>query len=109
MEAPELTIRIGGDEFTLTEFNCWVCLFTDVPSYDHLYVTAPSTFAVFECRALLTKLMTLGFPMQIRRLPQPWDLSAYDAYIEKQVHAIDQELDELESEMEGGEDEPRSN
>lgn len=101
METPELTINLAGEEFTLTEFNCWVCIFTDVPAYDHLYVNAPKTFAVFECRKLLDELMALGFPMQIRRLPTPWDLSAYDAYIDKQMLGIDDEIDEVE-----GEDEP---
>lgn len=105
MDIPELVINLAGEEFTLTEFNTWVCIFTEVPAYDHLYVHAPSVFAVFECRELLTQLMHLGFPMQVRRLPTPWDLSAYDAYIAKQVGNIDFELDELESELEGGEGE----
>jgi len=96
LEVPELVIRIGGEEFTLTEFNCWVCIFTDVPAYDHLYVCAPTVFAVFECRKLLDQLMHLGYPMQIARLPRPWDLEAYDRYIEKQTATLDYELDHLE-------------
>lgn len=102
LEVPELVINMAGEEFTLTEFNTWVCIFTEVPAYDHLYVHAPSVFAVFECRKLLTQLMHLGFPMQVRRLPTPWDLSAYDAFIEKQLAHLDEEIDELE----GDADEP---
>ena len=98
MDVPELVINLAGEEFVLSEDNCWICIFTEVPAYDHLYVSAPSVFAVFECRKLLDQLMHLGFPMQVRRLPTPWDLSAYDQYIEKQLGNIDFEIDQLEGE-----------
>lgn len=100
--AAELVIKLAGEEFTLTEFNTWVCIFTEVPAYDHLYVHAPSVFAVFECRELLTQLMHLGFPLQVRRLPTPWDLSAYDQFIEKQIASLDDEIDQLEGEGDEG-------
>jgi len=35
MEVPELVINLAGEEFTLSEFSTWVCLFTDVPAYCH--------------------------------------------------------------------------
>ncbi len=98
MEVPEFLINLAGEEFTLTEYNAWVCLFTDVPAYDHLYVNHPTTFVVFECRKLLTQLMHLGFPLQVRRLPTPWDLEAYDRYIAKQMANIDFEIDQVEGE-----------
>ena len=93
-EPPEVVVNLAGVEHILSEFNTWVCLFTDVPAYDHLYVTKP-TLAIFECRKLLNQLMHLGFPMQIRRLPTPWDLSAYEAYISKQVQNLDYEIEHL--------------
>ena len=98
MEVPELVIRIGGEEFTLREFNCWVCIFTDAPAYDHLYVSHPKVFAVFECRKLLDQMMHLGFRMQIAPHPCPWDLEAYDRYIANQATQLDRELFELEDE-----------
>lgn len=100
MEVPELVINLAGEEFTLSEYNSTVCLFTDFPAYDHLYVSAP-VFAVFECRKLLDQLLHMGFPMHVHRVPGPWDLSAYDGFIAKQVGNIDFELDQLESELEG--------
>ena len=98
MDVPELVINLAGEEFVLTEFNCWVCIFTDVPAYDHLYVNRPTTFTVFECRKLLDQLLQLGFPLQVRRLPTPWDLSSYDQYIAKQMANIDFEIDQVEGE-----------
>ena len=99
-EVPELIVNLAGVEHILNEFNTWVCIFTDVPAYDHVYAVKP-TMAIFECRKLIDQLMHMGFPMQIRRLPTPWDLAAYDAYIEKQFSRIDEEIDALE----GGSDE----
>lgn len=92
----QLEVRIGGTPVTLTYENSWVCLFTEAPSYDHLYVYDPNTFVVFECRSLLTQMLELGFPMQVRPLPTPWDESAMAQYTHQLADHLDDELDSLE-------------
>ena len=94
----EYVIRIRGVETTLTEDNCWVCLFTDAPGYDHLYVYGESTFVVFQCRELLTDLLVHGFPLQVRPMPGDWDMQAMEQHIRLQVSHLDEEIDELEGE-----------
>ena len=92
----EYDSRIGGVTVTLTDENCWVCLFTEAPGYDHLYVYEPNCFVVFDCRELLTDLLVHGFPMQVRPMPGDWDVAAMEAYIMKQMEHIDEEIDEVE-------------
>lgn len=92
----EVEITIGGHHVTLTYDNTWVCLFTDAPSYDHLYVYEPNTFVVFECKGLLDTLLRHGFPMQVRPLPTPWDESAMEQYTHQLADHLDDELNQLE-------------
>ena len=96
MDVPEVEVNIAGHEVTLTEWNTWVCIFHEATYYDHLYCYGDNTFVVFECKGLLDKLIKLGFPMQVRRLPTPWDESAYDEYIASRVEELDHELEDLE-------------
>ena len=97
----EVEVTIAGEHITLTYDNTWVCLFTDAPGFDHLYVTDPTTFVVFECKSLLTMLMKHGFPMQVRPLPTPWDESAMATYIHQLADHLDDEFDQLESDEPG--------
>lgn len=96
MEPPIVDITIGGIPVSLNERNTWVCIFHGAPQYDHLYVYEDKTFVVFECKELLDKLLRLGYPMQVRRLPTPWDESAFDEYIASRVQELDHELEDLE-------------
>lgn len=96
MEVPVVEVCIAGTDVSLSEWNTWVCIFHGAPQYDHLYVHGDKTFVVFECRELLNKLLKLGFPMQVRRLPTPWDESAFDDYIAIKIGELDHELEELE-------------
>ena len=93
----EVRIEVGdGKTIILTEENCWVCIFTGAPIYDHVYLNQGDTAsAIFECRQLLDHLMRLGFPMMIRRYPTEWDENALSGYLEQQVDHIDDELDGL--------------
>lgn len=92
----EVEVTIAGQPLTLTYDNTWVCLFTDAPMYDHLYVYEPNTFVVFECKRLLDMLLTNGFPMQVRPLPTPWDESAMETYTHQLADHLDDEFDTLE-------------
>lgn len=98
----EVKIDVGnGKIITLTEDNCWVCIFTEAPIYNHVYLVRGSDAScIFECRTLLDHLMHLGFPLQVRRYPTEWDEDALSQYLEQQVNRIDDELDKL-----GGENE----
>lgn len=89
MSVPEVTLNIEGQELLLNEDNCWVCIFTDAPEQDHIYVYAPTTFVIFNNRQVIDQLMEYGYPLQVRRLPTPWDNDAYDKYI----HILSEELD----------------
>lgn len=97
----EVEVTIAGEHITLTYENTWVCLFTEAPMYDHLYVYDPKTFVVFECRSLLTTLLNHGFPMQVRHLPTPWDEQAMEQYAHQLADHLDDEFDQLESDEPG--------
>lgn len=103
MPPPEVIMTVGDEQLPLNEDNCWVCIFVEAPEYDHIYIYEPSTLVVFNNRAICDQLMQLGYPMQIRRLPRPWDVNAYDLYIAKLTDELDHDLEEAE-EL----DEPRS-
>lgn len=94
----EVTIEVGGGKtITLTEDNTWVCIFTEAPIYDHVYmVEGDNASCIFESRRLLDHLLHLGFPLQTRRYPTEWDERALTEYLEQQVNHIDDELDELD-------------
>lgn len=96
MEVPKVTITFAEYQFELSEDNCWVCIFHEAPQYDHLYIFEPDCKVVFECRELLDQLLQLGYPMQVRRLPRPWDENAFNCYIANQLEHIEEELDHLE-------------
>ena len=96
MSPPPVTLHIDGQDIELTEDNCWVCIFTDAPEQDHIYVYAPVLFVIFNNRKVIDQLMELGYPMQIRRLPTPWDNDAYDKYIAVLAEELDHDLEELE-------------
>jgi len=91
----EVEIDLAGHSVILTYDNTWVCLFTEAPSYDHLYVYDPHTYVVFECRTLLTKLLELGFPFQTRHKPTHWDEKAMKKYVHQLAANLDDELDTL--------------
>jgi len=91
----EVVLTIGGQEIPLSEDNAWVCIFTDAPEYDHIYVYEPTTFVIFNNREVCDQLMQMGYPMQIRRLPRPWDINAYDKYIAMLAEELDHDLEEL--------------
>lgn len=91
----EVVLTIGDEEIHLSEDNAWVCIFTDAPEYDHIYVFEPTTFVIFNNREVCDQLMHLGYPMQIRRLPRPWDEDAYDKYIQMLTDELDHDLEEL--------------
>ena len=92
---PEVTLHIEGQDILLNEDNCWVCLFTDAPEQDHVYVFEPAMFVIFNNRKVIDQLMELGYPMQVRRLPTPWDNNAYDKYIAMLAEELDHDLEEL--------------
>lgn len=99
MQVPDaptpVVLTIGDEEILLSEDNAWVCIFTDAPEYDHIYVYEPTTFVIFNNREVCDQLMQLGYPMQIRRLPRPWDINAYDKYIQMLAEELDHDLEEL--------------
>lgn len=107
MPPPDVTITIKGEELLLSETNSWVCLFTEAPHYDHLYVYEPTTFVIFECREVLDKLMEYGYPMQVRRLPTQWDMTAFECYLDNCVETAHNELEDELDHLEdfGGQDE----
>ena len=90
----DFRLDINGESILLTEMNCWICLFVDAPQYDHIYVFEPTTFVIFNNRAVIDKLMQVGYPMQIRRTPLPWDEKAYDLYIEQMASELELEIDQ---------------
>lgn len=92
----EVVLTIEGQEILLNEDNCWVCLFTEAPEQDHIYVYAPTTFVIFNNRAVFDQLMQLGYPMQVRRLPTPWDNDAYDKYIGILTEELEHDIEEME-------------
>jgi len=92
---PEVVLSIEGQQLTLNEDNCWACIFTEAPEYDHIYVYEPTTFVIFNNRKVIDQLMSLAYPMQVRRLPTPWDERAYDKYIGILSEDLDHELEEL--------------
>ena len=94
MSVPAVTLTIEGQEILLNEDNCWVCIFTEASEQDHIYVYAPATFVIFNNRKVIDQLMNLGYPMQIRRLPTPWDNDAYDKYISILTEELDHDLEE---------------
>lgn len=96
MPLPDFTLTIEGQEILLTETNCWVCIFTDAPEQNHLYVYEPSTLVIFNNKNIMDKLMEAGYPMQIRRLPTPWDMDAYDKYISILTEELEHDLEVLD-------------
>jgi hypothetical protein len=100
MHVPEpVALTIGDERFELNEDNCWVCLFTDAPEYNHIYIYSPSTFVVFNNPNVMQMLIELGYPLQTRRLPRPWDINAYDLYINMLTEELDRDLEGLDEEV----------
>lgn len=95
MPPQPVVLNIEGQEIELNEDNCWVCIFTEAPEQDHIYVYAPTTFVIFNNRKVIDELLALGYPMQTRRLPTPWDNDAYDKYIAVLTEELDHDLEEL--------------
>ena len=95
MPVPPVTLTIEGQEIELNEDNCWICIFTDAPEQDHIYVYEPTTFVIFNNRAVIDRLMNYGYPMQVRRLPTPWDNDAYDKYIAVLAEELEHDIEEL--------------
>ena len=95
MPLPDFTLNFGDSEVLITETNCWVCVFYEAPEYDHIYVYEPTTFVIFNNREVCDQLMQLGYPMQVRRLPRPWDINAYDMYIAMLAEELDHDLEGL--------------
>lgn len=93
---PDFVLNVKGAEIIVSESNCWVCLFTEAPNYDHVYIYEPDTCVIFDCRQVLDMLMNAGYPMQVRRLPLPWDERAYDMYIDKLADELSDELDHFD-------------
>lgn len=104
MPLPDFTLNFGDSEVLITETNCWVCVFYEAPQYDHIYVYDPKTFVVFDCRPYIDRLIQSGYPMQIRRLPTPWDEDAYDKYLQNQSASLDDEWEELDGHPDSTED-----
>lgn len=96
-----VVLNIEGQEILLSEDNCWVCIFTDASEQDHIYVFAPTTFVIYNNRPIIDQLMEMGFPMQIRRLPTPWDNQAYDKYIDMLTEELEHDIEEMESDEPG--------
>jgi hypothetical protein len=90
-----VVLNIGDERIELSEDNCWVCLFTEAPENDHIYVYDPSTLVIYNNRAAIDQLMQLGYPMQVRRLPTQWDRDAYEKYIDMLTEELDHELEEM--------------
>lgn len=97
MPPTPVTLTIEGQEINLNEDNCWVCIFTDAPEQDHIYVYDPCTWVIFNNRKVIDELMNLGYPMQVRRLPTPWDESAYDKFIAVLAEELEHDIEEMGS------------
>jgi len=95
MQPTPVVLNIGEERIELSEDTCWVCLFTEAPEQDHIYVYEPSTFVIYNNRVVIDQLMHMGYPMQVRRLPTPWDNDAYDKYIAMLAEELDHELEEM--------------
>jgi len=93
-----VVLNIEGQEILLNEDNCWVCIFTDAPEQDHIYVFDPATFVIFNNRKVIDQLLQLGYPMQTRRLPTPWDTDAYDKYIGILTEELEHDIEEMDHE-----------
>ena len=91
----DVLIKTTNGLLRLNEGNCWVCLFTEAPVYNHVYIYRERTdehsgvSVIFEHPQIIDQLMENGFPMQIRRYPTEWDEEAFSEYLTQQCDDID--------------------
>lgn len=97
MQPAPVVLNIEGQEILLNEDNTWVCLFTEAAEHNHIYVYEPSTLIIYNNREVIDELLQLGYPMQTRRLPTPWDEQAYDKYIAMLSDELEHDLEEFDS------------